>query len=208
MSNMPTFNFQSTGFESQDDVYEAAGFKKSTGKFFEPGVYNLQIVNAALTGVDQFDPSWFQVELVLTDGEKRIKHWLKVPTSNIRYNEGPNNRYPLRQLLELQAFISGLGDELLPTAESLSVIIPKYFADPSVLVEKIIGVEIGFYGNHIKYDDGKYILVDRKGEKLCEETFDKRDEADAEAKSAGIKYQAFAKVLKFLKSEQSSGGWE
>jgi len=203
MSDMPGFNFKSTGFNSQNEVMEAAGFSKG-GKFFDEGEYSLQIIEAQLDGVDKFDPTWIQVKLTLSDGEKSIKHWLKVPTDKIQYNEG-DNKYPLSEFLKLQNFMGCLGEELGVTAESLGSILPKYFTDTSALVEKIVGVAIGYYGNHIAYTDGKYSIVDKKGEPLSDETFDQRGEAEGNAEAAGIRLQKFAKILKFIKPESK---WE
>jgi hypothetical protein len=211
MSSMPSFNFAPTGFENQEELREAAGFsKKKTSRVFDKGIYDLQIISAANTGEDRFDSSWMQTEIVLSDGSRRMKKWLKVPTVSIRYNEGPNNSYPLRQFMELQAFLACFGEQLDPTADSLSNLIPKYFGDPSVLIGKILTVELGYYRNYVMYVDGKYQLVDKKDEPISDELFETRMEAEAEAKANGINIQRFPEILKFIASEQSvtTNSWE
>jgi hypothetical protein len=212
MSTAPKFNFST--LDITEEEFKAAEEKKTyTPKFFEPGNYKLKITAAEFNKISETDPTWFSVKITFSDASGRtIRHFLSVPTSKIRFNEG-KSKYPTFMFSQFKQFMAALGEEVTVNKESLRAI-PKYFKDCSVLVGKVVDVDIGYKGPYVKYiSKDEYQIIERDGpmkEGDSIATFPTRDAAEAEAAARDLKITKFVDILKFNASEKAAEdeeGW-
>jgi hypothetical protein len=212
MSTAPKFNF--SNLDITEEEFKAAEEKKNyTPKFFSPGNYKLKIVGAEFNKISEADPTWFSVKITFGDTTGRtLKYYLSVPTSKIKYNEG-KSKYPTFLFAQFKQFMAALGEEVTINKESLKAI-PKYFNDCSVLVGKVVDVDVGYKGPYIKYiSKDEYQIIERDGPMKDGDAiavFPTRDAAEAEAAARDLKIAKFVDILKFNASEKAAGdeeGW-
>lgn len=204
MSNevlMPKFVFNDL---STEDEIQAAIESANKPKFFEPGSYDLRIINAEIKGPSKSDPTWVQVTLELQGADGReIKHYLLVPTNSFRFKSA-NGKETMFIYTKLREFLASIGEEV--SADKARTVIPKLFSNPAVLVGRALSVDIGYDGYHIaRLADKTYRILDKAGKEVNELTFPDREAAIAAAAELGIaertggktELKRFTSILKF-----------
>lgn len=185
-------------------------FKAATKMPDIVGDHVLTISSVEVKGESQDDPSFVNVELTLNVGRLKFKHWLNVPTERVDYrHKEESKKNPFSEFLMLQQFVSALGGDLQPTADSLNEVLPGLFESEDTLVNQRVGATVGYYAHHVKEnDEGKFFLADRDGKPIDKETYDQREEAEMDAAAAGLYIQKFPKILRFKKPNEVSKGDE
>ncbi len=215
---MPKFNFKSSITE-QDLIKEEAK-TDFVSKFFDPGEYDLQIIDAKLniteknpTGMSSGDPTWAVFNITFGGIDDRtINSYILVPTVSEVYRK-PGMKNPLLMIRMFREFLRGVG--LSSEVKDLPKILNGYFKDPSALIGLSSKVVIGHEGPHAKYnkESKTYTVVDMKEEKnLLEGEFADRDSAIAAAAEIALELKPFTKIKKYiaqpvLVAKDDNGEW-
>ncbi len=160
---MPKFNLKADISEEQFKQLEAKA--SQGGKFFKPGNYDLKIITAALHGNSKGDETWlvYLLELGGID-DRKIKYFLSAPTTSIRYNK-PGIKDPLVLTYKLRQFLSSLGED--NSIEVLGSTLKNLFEDPSVLVGRVLNVDIGYTDYYIdRIEDGQFKIFEKSGKEF------------------------------------------
>ena len=172
--------FQSK-FGSDEELNAALAKSGNGGKFFPPGLYELEITSAKFKTneagdvVFAKDPSWVNVEYTFkgVDSERTIKNTLLVPLRNEMYmaESGKPTTFIYQKFKE---FCNALGMDCSRAA--LPTILKKHFTDPSSQVGGRLKATIGYQAAHSvvvrkKTDEGGLLLklVDAKGQDIVNE---------------------------------------
>lgn len=205
----PKFNLKASnlGFKSDEDLQKE--LDKPTGKGFEPGNYDLQIISADFhanktTGsiYCEGDETWFNVLIVAQGADDRTtKYWVQVPTSRVHFG-AKKTLFVYKKFVE---FMASLGEAI--TLDSMGKIVPKYFSNPSeTLVGLKFNADIGYDGPHVqKSDDGCRII---RGGKAVEDengpmVFPDFQSAKACAEGLNIKL-SFPNIVKFTAKKKAA----
>lgn len=212
-NGVPSFTFNDFDFghiEMTQAEFEAK--EKGGSKFFNPGVYNLEITKAEFkideeTGrpFAKKDPTWLNVKVTMSDGEKEKMAFILVPTSKILFNENESKR-PTWAFTKFREFMAALGETVQSDAGSLKAIVPKYFKDPKALIGKKITIEIGYEKDHIAYvEKDVYEVRNKAGKALLDgQTFASRELAQAAATEAGLGdlLKVYSNIIAYVKAEK------
>jgi hypothetical protein len=197
------FNLKST----VSDAELKAADPVRVGKVFEPGIYDLEIKEAALNvtetnpeGRAKGDPSWLVYKIVLGDTNGRtIRTFVLTPTEDVVYKKpGMKKEHRLVVAQKLREFFRALKEK--DSLDDIGGVLNKLFVDPTALVGRVLKTRIGYKGNYIQYqpDTKTYGVVDKKGTPVLKRTYPDRDAAIAETAELGIEVTSFPEVLKFL----------
>lgn len=212
-NEVPSFvfnDFDFSGNELTQEQFDA--LDKRGGKFFGPGVYNLEVTKAEFhinkdTGKPfaAKDPTWLNVKVTFSDGEKEKMAFLAVPTSKILYNENESKR-PTWAFNKFREFMAGLGETVQSDAGSLKAIVPKYFKDPRALVGKKMTIEMGYSKPHVAFiEKDVFKVCDKAGKGLLDDqTFASKELAQAAAIEAGLGdiSKNYVEILSYVKQEK------
>lgn len=212
-TKVPSFTFNDFDFshiEMTQAEFEAK--EKGGSKFFNPGVYSLEIIKAEFsldkeTGspFSKKDPSWLNVKVTMSDGEKEKMAFVLVPTSKILYNENESKR-PTWAFSKFREFMAAVGETVQSDAGSLKALVPKYFKDPKALVGKKITIEIGYTQDHIAFvEKDVYEVRNKAGKALLDgQTFASRELAQAAATEAGMGdlLKVYSNIIAYVKSDK------
>lgn len=192
---MPKFNFNFKTDLSEQDLVKAENF--GSFKQFEPGSYDLQIINAKFHKPSESDPTWGIAEVTFGGIDDRsIKSYVLFPTSHIEYRKhGIKN--PLIMIGKFREFLRSIG--VSPEISNLNSVMKEYFSDLSYLIGLTANVVIDYEGNHLAYDPAtkEYALVDKKGNRLSDASYTDRDAAKADAAELGTELKNFTKIVRF-----------
>jgi hypothetical protein len=212
--------FQSN-FKSDEELNAAlAKGGESGGRFFQPGLYELEIVEAKFKTDDAGnvvfakDPSWVTVEYTLkgVDSEKTIRNSLLVPLRNEMYTAqgGKPTTFVYQKFKE---FCNALGMDVSRAA--LSSVLTKFFTDPSTQVGGRVKATIGYQNAHSvmirkKTDEGGLLLglVDAKGTAIINDkgeqvtgVNDEQLKLFCKTHSPEIRFNGFTNIIKVEPSE-------
>lgn len=207
MGTIPKFKFVSSISEKELVAEETK--LKGDSKQFSPGRYDLKIIDAMLhisknspDGRSSTDPNWFMVILKIGGiNDKVVSHLLMVPTITDIYNK-PGIKDPRILFKFFRDFVRSLGID--SSIENMGNVLNEYFVDVSALIGKELSVDIGYEGNHAKYDTETktFSIVNASEDKtLFSESFPDRDSATAFAAGANLTLLPFTKVKKFIAKE-------
>ncbi len=201
MSEAPKFNLSASNIGiSQEKLTEE--LNKKGGKFFDPGNYDVEIVEADFhknkTTQSIYcanDDTWLNVAVTFKGvDDRQIRAWLQVPTSKITF--GPKNTYAVYR--KFAEFMAAIGQAV--TTDNLGKVVPKFFADPKKLKGLKLNVDIGHTGPYIdRVSDTEYRIM--KGNKPLEDgdgvmLFPDRKSAAAYAEGEGIE-TGFPEITKY-----------
>jgi hypothetical protein len=182
---------------------EKTKYEQGPSKFFEPGNYDLKIINVEFQKMNENDPTWANFLIVIGEiGGRTQKLWVDVPTSSI-YFKHDKIKNPLFPFFKFREFMSGVGIELSNESKGLTADLKKYWSDPAkTIVGKDINLDIGYSKSHIAYlgksstGESQFQIQKAKGEPLVPTIFTDRKEAEIEAIKNKIVIEGFVKILK------------
>lgn len=207
MTSIPVFNFKSPISEADVQKLEKVG-KEPKG--FQPGKYDLKILEVSVKGPMAGDNSWVGYTITLGGIDSRsIRMYLGVPTASPIYNKpGLKNEHKLIMFHKFREFMKGLGES--PEVPNIPKLLNKYFKDTLELVGKSLTVNIGYAGPHVEFvEKGDMRIRDKQGKPLLgDQAFSDRDSAKLAAIEQGILLKDFPEVLKIDagKAEESEDG--
>jgi hypothetical protein len=202
-----TFTKAEIGITAEE--FEALDAKGSGGKYLNPGIYELEIVEAnhhEKNGsiFNAKDPTWLSVKIKMAAGDATKDHWLMVPTSKILFDEG-NCKQPTFAFRNFREFMNAIGESVSADAESLRKVVPKLFQDPKALVGKKLKAELGYKTNYLQYSktaDGivEYRILDKAGKEVNPTVFSTTADAVTFAveNNIAVKEKTYCEVLKFM----------
>lgn len=199
---LPKFDFSKSSVKSTAELEkEQAETGTLQNKNFLPGTYKCRIVSASFQGPAS-DPNWGKVLLTLEGlGGRTITHQLLIPLGDIKYKTA-SGKNPLFAYVKFQKFMEALGVNV--TVETLGQTMAKYFADPNkALKNEEVEVDIGYDGNHVKYDgkdeagNKRYVLAYRSGDPMNEDVYPDFKSAQAAAEAQGLSIERFVEILAF-----------
>lgn len=172
MSAMPKFNFSNASVKTEEELQSSLESLGGQTKYFRPGQHDVSITKVEYKG-NASDPTWGKFVLTLAGtGGKEITSMVMVPFQDIEYrtSNGKTTKY---LYLKFVGFMKALGYDV--KVENLGELLPEVFTNPErTLVGRNIGVDIGYNGNHIRYDgkdeigNKKYAIEFKDGSTLCD----------------------------------------
>ena len=192
-----TVSFSEEEFNKKIEDEENKG-----GKFLDVGIHTVEITEAGFSQKSVFsekDPTWLNITMTLTAGEKSTKNFLCVPTKRLEFNPEESKR-PMWAFVKFRAFMAAIGETVLANPESLNEVLPKYFSDPSKsLVGKRLKITIGWTGPHIKFvgkDQFKIANKDGSDNELFPMVFSSKEDAIQDAALSGLtKLKSFPDII-------------
>lgn len=205
---MPSFDFSSLSFESDEEMDAADAAAKGGGfkdKYFsKPGQYDTVIAKVDYLGKAKNDDTW--VNLVVhfegTDG-KTINSLVQVPTQDVVY--GPKKTTFVFK--KLKDFCRGIGHDL--TVKNVKDTVKKNFARPEKLVGKAVSIIVGYpekrgyvtYAGKNQLGGAVYNLMDQQHQPLrsADGILEFSDKASAElyATEQMIPVEKYTQVLSY-----------
>ncbi len=203
-----TFTYKATITEEELLKLESEN-KKSAGKFFSPGTYDLKVLDFKHhisqknpEGVASGDPTWLVYSATLGGTDARsIMTFVLLPTVKDTYDKpGLANRH--FAILNVKKFLKSLGMPI-NSAEDRVDAINLLLNEPDFVVGRPIKVKIGYKGPYVKYEPEtrSYVLCRKDGELFVEDTFKDRDSAVALAATMNLSVSQFPEVLNFIEAE-------
>lgn len=163
---IPRFNFANSSIKTAAEL-DTADKGKGVDKFFKPGKYDVKIESVEVVGACKNDPTWCDVKVQYRGtGEKTIRDFLMVPTSDIKYG----SKGVLMPFRRLQAFAGALGHDLQP--ENVGDVLKALFANPTKLIGHTVAIEVGYRKGYIHYTgkneagEKKYVIMTAEGSVL------------------------------------------
>jgi hypothetical protein len=207
MSALPKFNFKAVDLTDEQLTEQLAeNAPKGEGKYFRPGLAQLEVTSAEYKGPSA-DTTWSKWLLKFTGaGGKEASDMILVPSSKLTYTDR-NGKESLFAMERLKNLLEALGAEV--KVKTIGDTLSVYFGKEDALKGQTVGAQMGFPGTHVKYlgkngESKRYSLAYRSGDQYKDAPeFDTWDGAAQYAESKGIELKRFVEILKY---EPSASG--
>lgn len=201
MVDVPKFNFNSATIKSEAELQEALKGDSKFDKYFKPGRHEVVITGIEYKGAAT-DANWGKfVVKVKGTGDKETTGMLFVPFNDVNYVTA-SGKTTVMFYKRFAAFMNAVGIKVSADKEKLVTLLNDNFAKPekSPLLGANVVMELGYDGNHIRYDGKdaagiKKYVIELKGGATSAETFPSFDAAAGHAEQNGIKLQDYPQIL-------------
>jgi hypothetical protein len=220
MTDLPKFNFSGVSVKSEEELNAKLAESDTRSKYFRPGKHAVTINNVVYQGLAG-DDRWGKFLLTLGGvGGKETTAQLIVPLRDVMYRTkaGKETAFMFKKMV---GFMKALNVDL--TIGNLEDTLKTWFSNPAKsLVGQELLIEIGYNGNHIRYDgkdttgSAKYVIQMKDGSVVCDSDtvpmiFTTKDAALAHAETLQISIEEYSSVLGYEASPTAKranvSGW-
>lgn len=207
----PKFEFTKQSVNITEEEFQEVENKNSKSSYLGVGEHIVELkdaqfsVNAKTNSIFcKNDPTWFNVVITMTAGDKSVRHWLQVPTKRAQFNPD-ESKNSLFCFSKFRKFMSAIGVSVLCDPEVLQNICKTYFTDPSKLNGNKVKIKIAYTKPHIEFiDKDQYRIVNADGtpmEVFSDNIYITRDEAVADASINNVTIQSFPEIVSINPAE-------
>lgn len=206
MTDLPKFNFSGMSVKSEEELNAKLAESDTRVKYFRPGKHTAKITNVVYQGLAS-DDRWGKFLLTLTGvGGKETTAQLIIPLRDVMYRtkSGKESAFMFKKA---QTFLRAIGVDL--TINNVEDVLKEQFSKPEkTLVGQELVIEIGYNGNHIRYDgktptgDARYVIQKRDGSVVTDanaapEVFTTREAALNHAETLDLPIEQYSSVVNY-----------